>query len=656
MAFKRTTFSHRPLVPTALLIASLMATGTPQAVLADELANLSGDGVVTTQEEQPAEEQNQPEQQPAQEEQQQPAQEPPAQEEQQQPAQEEPAPAQEEPAAQAQEDLQVQANAWEVSADKKTLTIKSTGDWPEAWSSESQVPWYADRATIEKVVIEKNAKPTTCAFMFSGCKNLTTIEGLDGLDTSIAASMQEMFKGCEVLESLDISSFNTIRGEGTEESQINTKDMFNGCSKLSEIKVGTKFKVKTPVTNQEATQQDPKFPTPAGDGYTGSWSNGSEKKSASDLYTLYQSAQPEYTWKWQKEVAPQVVASIVGDFEYNGKKQEPAPTVKVSYDTKDLKEKTDYTVTTTFKDNIDAGTAKAEVKVTPTSLWTGGGYVVLKETTVSPEFQIKPKPVHLAIKVYTDPETKKNELKGSLTYDGYKNSTDQQNLSITIKATASDFVNSDDATKLKATKTCDWKKGANAKSYPATITKVTYKVSDTETVTLYSSDGMTPQADVKCNYTVTSETITNATIKVEKANIKSATVAKISDRTYTGSEIKPTPTVKMANTTLKNLTKEPDELTKQTYYTLAYKNNKNVGTATITITGKGNYTGTTTTTFKIKAKSSSSNSSSSSSSYSKSSTAKTGDATMGVTAIVIAGAGAAAAGFVLRKRSKGNEE
>ncbi len=60
---------------------------------------------------------------------------------------------------------------------------------------------------------------------------------------------------------------------------------------------------------------------------------------------------------------------------------------------------------------------------------------------------------------------------------------------------------------------------------------------------------------------------------------------------YTGSAIKPSVTVKYGSTTLKN----------GTDYTVAYSNNKNVGTATATITGKGKYTGTKKLTYTIYA-------------------------------------------------------
>ncbi|MBR3318095.1 MAG: Ig-like domain-containing protein [Atopobiaceae bacterium] len=58
---------------------------------------------------------------------------------------------------------------------------------------------------------------------------------------------------------------------------------------------------------------------------------------------------------------------------------------------------------------------------------------------------------------------------------------------------------------------------------------------------------------------------------------------------YTGSALKPAPTVVLGKTTLK----------RGTDYTVSYKNNVKAGTATITITGKGKYEGTATGTFRI---------------------------------------------------------
>lgn len=59
--------------------------------------------------------------------------------------------------------------------------------------------------------------------------------------------------------------------------------------------------------------------------------------------------------------------------------------------------------------------------------------------------------------------------------------------------------------------------------------------------------------------------------------------------TYTGSALKPSVTVKLGSTKLKQ----------GTDYTVSYKNNKNAGTATVTVTGKGSFSGTKTASFKI---------------------------------------------------------
>ena len=76
--------------------------------------------------------------------------------------------------------------------------------------------------------------------------------------------------------------------------------------------------------------------------------------------------------------------------------------------------------------------------------------------------------------------------------------------------------------------------------------------------------------------------------EIAVAPISEATVTA-SDMAYTGAPLEPAATVKIDGATLDY----------GTDYTVAYSNNKEVGTATITVTGKGNYTGTATGTFKI---------------------------------------------------------
>ncbi|MBQ6675225.1 MAG: leucine-rich repeat protein [Ruminococcus sp.] len=102
------------------------------------------------------------------------------------------------------------------------------------------------------------------------------------------------------------------------------------------------------------------------------------------------------------------------------------------------------------------------------------------------------------------------------------------------------------------------------------------------------------------NFTISGQSGTNAEKYANEngfkfnytgGSIAKATVTGISNKSYTGSAIKPAPVVKLGSTTLKS----------GTDYTVAYKNNTNAGTATVTITGKGSYTGTITKTFKITA-------------------------------------------------------
>ena len=66
----------------------------------------------------------------------------------------------------------------------------------------------------------------------------------------------------------------------------------------------------------------------------------------------------------------------------------------------------------------------------------------------------------------------------------------------------------------------------------------------------------------------------------------------VADQAYTGKALKPAVKVVLKKKTLKQ---DKD-------YTVAYKNNKAVGTATVTGTGKGDYAGSATATFKIKPK------------------------------------------------------
>ena len=81
--------------------------------------------------------------------------------------------------------------------------------------------------------------------------------------------------------------------------------------------------------------------------------------------------------------------------------------------------------------------------------------------------------------------------------------------------------------------------------------------------------------------------------KIQPALIyKKCTFYKIATQYYTGSQIKPVPTIRNGSTALKN----------GTDFTLTYRNNTNKGTAKVYIKGKGNYTGSCSQSFTIAAR------------------------------------------------------
>ena len=90
------------------------------------------------------------------------------------------------------------------------------------------------------------------------------------------------------------------------------------------------------------------------------------------------------------------------------------------------------------------------------------------------------------------------------------------------------------------------------------------------------------------NYTGSVETKFNITAKALTASM----VQDIAAQTYTGSPIVPKLTVKDGETAL----------SKDTDYTVKYRNNLNAGTATVTLTGKGNYSDSVSKTFTIEQK------------------------------------------------------
>ena len=79
-----------------------------------------------------------------------------------------------------------------------------------------------------------NARLTNCYAWFYGCNNLTTIEGIEYLNTENVTNMNSMFDRCSALTSLDLTNFNTAKVS-------DMSYMFMGCSALTTIFVSDKF-------------------------------------------------------------------------------------------------------------------------------------------------------------------------------------------------------------------------------------------------------------------------------------------------------------------------------------------------------------------------------------------------------------------------------
>ena len=92
----------------------------------------------------------------------------------------------------------------------------------------SDLPNYA---SLEKVVFEESFKkfePTTLSSFFEELRSLTSISGLENLNTTHVTDMSKMFYNCYNLNSLDLSQFNTGNVEKMNE-------MFYNCHELNSL-------------------------------------------------------------------------------------------------------------------------------------------------------------------------------------------------------------------------------------------------------------------------------------------------------------------------------------------------------------------------------------------------------------------------------------
>ena len=86
---------------------------------------------------------------------------------------------------------------------------------------------------IKKVVFDAsfaNARPTSCYKWFYECTDLTTIEGIEYLNTENVTNMGRMFSSCSALTTLDVSKFDT-------QNVTDMNSMFYNCPALTTLDV-----------------------------------------------------------------------------------------------------------------------------------------------------------------------------------------------------------------------------------------------------------------------------------------------------------------------------------------------------------------------------------------------------------------------------------
>ena len=106
----------------------------------------------------------------------------------------------------------------------------SVGPFDDSHSS-----WYDYRETIASVVFDdtfaNNTELSSTRLWFEDCGNLTTISGIENLNTRHVTDMRQMFKNCSSLINIDLRSLNI-------ENVTSIEGIFEGCSNLASIQAG----------------------------------------------------------------------------------------------------------------------------------------------------------------------------------------------------------------------------------------------------------------------------------------------------------------------------------------------------------------------------------------------------------------------------------
>ncbi|BDR55457.1 BspA family leucine-rich repeat surface protein [Xylocopilactobacillus apis] len=126
---------------------------------------------------------------------------------------------------------------WSLDSVSKTLTIHQhelnwdtdNFDFVGSYGHDFEWPWYSRADEIEKVVIEPGVTGRGSLYrLFYGLQSLTSIEGMNNLNTTQVTSMSQMFHFCSSLENIDITHMDTT-------NVTDMSAMFNSCLSLKSL-------------------------------------------------------------------------------------------------------------------------------------------------------------------------------------------------------------------------------------------------------------------------------------------------------------------------------------------------------------------------------------------------------------------------------------
>ena len=261
------------------------------------------------------------------------------------------------------------------------------------WDCYNGAPWSNYAYLIISAKIEGAIVVSTARDMFSGCSLLTSLD-LSGLDTSRVTGMYRMFYGCSSLESLDLSGLGTskvtnvfrmflgcsslesldLSGLGTS-SVTGMSDMFSGCSSLESLDLSGLdtssveymsgmfedcFALRAVTLGAAFSFEgiDSHLPTPQGENLTGKWLSSADGKAYAPE-AVPNNVAATYTAQTKADISGAVISDAPGKVTAAGSQLALKPVV--TFNGERLVEGEDYTVS--YGDSIEPGVGARSVTV-----------------------------------------------------------------------------------------------------------------------------------------------------------------------------------------------------------------------------------------------------------------------------------------------------